>query len=391
MVENNIPYWMAFAHAKNFSNRRKMDFLIDVVHGKQTIENALLKVKSGDKLGFEFTDKEWQGIQEAVFEIPNYSFLAEQLNAQGIDIVHIMEKFAYPKILKENLKKDAPIVIYTKGNADLLNKNSIAIVGSRNCSDISLEFTDRIARNAVIGKSVIVSGFAKGVDKKALDSAIKYKGQSIIVLPQGIETYTAKTYYPETIRGDVLFISTYHPKAPWSVGLAMDRNKIIYGLSAEIYAAEAGDTGGTWEGVMNGIKRGRKVFVRMASSNEKNANNLLISKGALPVDDLGKVVTTEEMPILNVSEPNTKYDSPPKSNFTDKEIVEKVISKLNSSIGKGVTVNDIIELLHLDKKTSSRINKLLSEHPNLSKSKKGRENYFHLTIQIPQQTSIFSS
>ena len=97
-----------------------------------------------------------------------------------------MEQYAYPKVLKENLKKDAPIVIYTKGNADLLNKNSIAIVGSRNCSKKSLDFADIIAKNAVVQKSVIVSGFAKGIDKQALDSALKYKGQSIIVLPQGI-------------------------------------------------------------------------------------------------------------------------------------------------------------------------------------------------------------
>lgn len=380
---------MAFAHAKNFSNRRKMDFLIDIVHGKETIENALLKIKSGDKLGFDFINKEWEGIQDAVIEIPNYSFLAEKLFSQGVDIVHIMEKYVYPKILKENLKKDAPIVIYTKGNADLLNKNSVAIVGSRNCSEISLEFTNTVAMNAVRRKSVIVSGFAKGIDKQALDSALTHKGQSIIVLPQGIETYKAKTYYPETIRGDVLFISTYHPKAPWSVGLAMDRNKIIYGLAKEIYAAEAGDSGGTWEGVMNGIKRGRKVFVRMASASERNANNLLISKGAIAVDTIGNVIENLQIAHLAVREPNSQYEVPTIVDITDNEIIEKVIDELKSRMGKGIMINDIIDLLQLDKKTSSRIIKLLTANPTFSISKKGRANYYNLSNLIPKQSSIF--
>jgi predicted Rossmann fold nucleotide-binding protein DprA/Smf involved in DNA uptake len=389
MTNNPIPYWMAFAHAKSFSNRRKMDFLIEVVHDKETIETALLKIKSGDKLGFEFSNKEWEGIQDAVSEIANNAFLAEKLIDQGIEIVHVMEKYAYPKVLKENLKKDAPIVIYTKGNADLLNKNSVAIVGSRNGSNKSLNFTDIIAKNAVARKSVIVSGFAKGIDKQALESALKYKGQSIIVLPQGIETYTTKTYYPAIVGGDVLIISSYHPKAPWSVGLAMDRNKIIYGLANEIYAAESGNTGGTWEGVLDGIKRGRKVFVRVAAADEKNANNLLISKGAIPVDESGMILESHETPSTMVNEPEMILEESLNPEYGDREIVEIVIQELKSKHGKGLTANEIIELLNLDKKKVPKINKLLSSHPELVKSKKGRVNLYHLKSQAPRQTSFF--
>ncbi|HAH58304.1 MAG TPA: DNA transporter [Bacteroidales bacterium] len=389
MTNNPIPYWMAFAHAKSFSNRRKMDFLIEVVHDKETIETALLKIKSGDKLGFEFSHKEWEGIQEAVSDIPNNAFLAEKLIDQGIEIVHIMEKYAYPKVLKENLKKDAPIVIYTKGNADLLNKNSIAIVGSRSCSKKSLDFTDTIAKKAVAEKSVIVSGFAKGIDKQALDSALNHKGQSIIVLPQGIETYTTKTYYAAIVRGDVLVISIYHPKAPWSVGLAMDRNKIIYGLAKEIYAAESGNTGGTWEGVLDGIKRGRKVFVRVAAAEEKNANNLLISKGAVPVDESGMILKPQETHSTLVDVSQNSLEGSKEQEYSDKDIVEMIVKELKSRNGKGITANESIELLKLDKNKASKINKLLSSHPAFIKSKKGKENFYHLKSDTPRQTSFF--
>ncbi|MDX9942540.1 MAG: DNA-processing protein DprA [Bacteroidales bacterium] len=389
MTENFSAYWMAFAHAKDFSNRRKMEFLIDVVYERESIEGVMKKIKAGDRLGFSFTEKEWQGIMQATEEIPNYSFLAEKLIERGVEIVHIMDKYAYPRILKENLKKDAPITIYTKGNADLLNCNSVAIVGSRNCSEKSLRFTDTIAKQAVKAKTVIVSGFAKGVDKQALDSALNYKGQSIIVLPQGIGTYEAKTYYSALVRGDVLVISTYHPQAPWSVGLAMDRNKIIYGLARAVYAAESGDSGGTWEGVLNGLKRGLKVYVRLASPDEKNANNLLITKGALPVDEEGKVIEG-----LSIAEPGLeseakKADKAKQSKPLEQDITVKILEELRLRKGKGITAHEIIELLGMDKKSTSRIHTLLGKQPEIIKTKKGRENYYHLKEALPRQTSIF--
>jgi DNA processing protein len=388
MTENPLPYWMAFAHAGNFTSKRKMDFLVEAVHDKESIISAINKLKSGERLGFPFTDKEWEGVQEAIAEIPNYAFLAEKLTDQRIEIVHVMEKYAYPKVLKENLKKDAPIVIYTKGNADLLNKNSVAIVGSRNCSPQSLEFTDTVAKNAVAEKSVVVSGFAKGVDKQALESALIYKGQSIVVLPQGIHTYHSKSYYAAMVRGDVLFISTYHPMAPWSVGLAMDRNKIIYGLANEIYAAESGDSGGTWEGVLNGIKRGRKVFVRLAREEEKNANNQLIAKGATPVDVMGKVIDTGD--IIQKAEDDLNEKSTGKQDlFPEEEIISRTIGMIKSRQGKGVTLSEVINLLQLNKKSREKIDKLLSSHPELVKTRKGRENCYYLKDQIPQQTSMF--
>ena len=173
----------------------------------------------------------------------------------------------------------------------IMKEKSIAIVGSRKANDASLAFTDNIAKKASADYKVIVSGFAKGVDKQSLDSSLKYKGQSIIVLPQGITTFKSgyKKYYKQIIEGDVLVLSTFYPKAPWSVPLAMARNPIIYGLASEIYVAESSEKGGTWLGVIDGLRKGRKIYVRKPQLKEKNANNILIQKGAIPVDFEGNI------------------------------------------------------------------------------------------------------
>ena len=165
-------------------------------------------------------------------------------------------------------------------------------------------------------------------------SALKYKGHSIIVLPQGITTFSSgfRKYYKQIIEGDVLVLSTFHPKAPWSVQLAMARNPIIYGLAKEIYVAESSNKGGTWSGVIDGLRKKRTIYVRMPEANEKNANLLLIRKGAKPVDMEGNILkyeVTEGNIDSHVAEPhaidngieNNILDLLKEGAYTSKEIV----------------------------------------------------------------------
>jgi len=199
----------------------------------------------------------------------------------------------YPKKLKENMPAESlPPLIYAKGNLQIFKEKSIAIVGSRDAVPVSLQFTDNIAKKASKEFNVIVSGFAKGIDKQALDSAIKYTGQSIIVLPQGILTFGSgfNTYHSQIVEGNVLVISTFPPKAGWDVGYAMTRNLYIYGLASSIYVAQSANKGGTWEGVLDGLKRSRPIYVRKPEANENNPNDELIKKGAIPVDFDGNVL-----------------------------------------------------------------------------------------------------
>ena len=87
-----------------------------------------------------------------------------------------------------------------------------------------------ICKKAATKMQVVVSGFAKGVDRKSLDSILEANGKAIIVLPQGILTAepTLKKYYQQINDGDILIFSTFYPSAPWSVQFAMARNVYIW-------------------------------------------------------------------------------------------------------------------------------------------------------------------
>ena len=291
--QSEAPYWITLAHLPKWGTEKINRLIVKIVHDFQLTLEAFFELAETDWRGqFMLSEKDIVDLTQAKNELPNNAFLAEDLYTQGYEMIPLNAQ-AYSKILKDNLKiKYAPPILYVKGNTQILQEDSIAIVGSRDASEISLRFTDHLAKMASEQYKVVVSGFAKGVDKQALDSAIKYIGHSMIVLPQGIMTFTSgfKKYYREIAEGNILVLSIFHPKSVWSTGLAMARNPIIYGLAKEVFVAQASETGGTWAGVMNGLKKGRTIYVRLPDKDEHNANRLLIQKGAIPVDFNGNPI-----------------------------------------------------------------------------------------------------
>lgn len=302
-MTSETSYWLALAHTPNITNKVKNNVVVKLFELGRSIDYFFELGKSERKEIFNLTELESEKFDSINSELPNFAFLAEDLLAQGYKIIPITSDY-YSKNLKKNLGRTySPVVIYAKGNTQLLSENSIAIVGSRKAHENSIVFTDNVARKASEEDKIVVSGFAKGVDKQALDSTLKYNGKSIIVLPQGITTFHSgyKSYYKEIVNGDLLVMSTYHPKAGWSAQLAMGRNPIIYGLASEIYVAESAEKGGTWSGVLDGLRKQRKIFIRKASSNEINANHLLIYKGGIAVDINGCETDFDKSTVKEIS------------------------------------------------------------------------------------------
>ena len=360
-------YWIAIAHLPRWQTERINKLVVQVIHEHKLSWADFFALEKQQLLKiFAFNARELTDIETAKNDLPRLAFIAEQLQNEGFQLIPINSP-DYPVILKENLKtKSSPTVLYIKGRKGILQENAVAIVGSRNAGDTALRFTDTIARKCASEEKVIVSGFAKGVDKQALDSAIAANGKSIIVLPQGILTYRSglKQYYEQIVNGKVLVLSTFFPQAGWDVGFAMARNVYIYGLANEIYVAESDTKGGTWEGAMEGLKRHRSIYVRLPEANEKNANLKLLEFGALPVGMTGEVdqarvkQNTSLFHSSNISvanEPAANYNS-------ENRDIEKEILDL---LGKGAyTSQEIILALKLDWE-SRKITAFLNKNPNV--------------------------
>ena len=378
-MNKEAAYWIALAHLPRWGHLKINNLIIKFYHeNKLSIVDFFQLSETDWKNEYDLANKEAEDLKKAKSELGSNAFLAESLNNEGYQLIPITSS-EYSKILKENLKAaHSPALLYLKGNKQIMSEKSIAIVGSRNASDKSLEFTNNIAKLASKEYKVVVSGFAKGVDKQALDSAIAYKGQSIIVLPQGIMTFGSgfKKYYKQIVDGDILVLSTFFPKAPWKAELAMARNPIIYGLADEIFVAESSEKGGTWSGVVDGLRKNRKIFVRKPDPSERNANNLLIQKGAIAVDFNGNLIQTYKQVELNqtkifVNEPNENYEI-------------KIIELLKTG---EFAVKDIIKKLQLSW-TDKKLRDFLKSNNEVETINK-KPQKFTLKSVLEQQQTLF--
>lgn len=382
-------YWIALSHLPKWRVERINLLIVDILHNKNMQLSEFFELEPISwQNDFNLSQKETLDVQKALDSLSNYSFLVEDLFSQGFNIIPINTQ-EYSAVLKKNLKlKHSPPLLYVKGNASLLQEPSVAIVGSRKASDIALRFTDIFAEKCACDSKVVVSGFAKGVDRQALDSILNYHGRSIIVLPQGIMTFGSgiKNYYKQLVDGEVLVLSTFYPKTPWSVGLAMARNVYIYGLAEEIFVAESDNKGGTWSGVLDGLKKGRKIFVRQATINEKNANNILIEKGATAVDLQGDAISALEIKtkVHVLAEDISAYPAQSSKEDTFEQRVVRYLKKA-SNPKTSEEIKDALQLEELARILTIKIKKI----PGVVCSKRKNKLVFYLEGKKQLQQELF--
>lgn len=356
-----LAYWVAIAHLERFRRIKINNLAVQILHEKKISFSDFFILSDVEyRNEFALNQREIDALRNAYRKLPNIFFAIKNLIKRDINIITLNSK-NYPKKLKNNLKiGKSPTVLYTQGNLKIFNEKTIAIVGSRDASGKSLEFTDKIAERASRNFEVVVSGLAKGVDRTALESALKYFGQTIVVLPQGIATFNSgfKKYKKQIAAGDMLVVSAFPSKAGWSVEHALARNPIIYGLADKIYIAETADSGGTWAGALDGLKKERKVFVRMPEPEEKCANILLIENGAIPVDISGNEIPHAALSLEFFDERKSKAPFGKKSPSENMNLLEPIFRLLESIDNAPMSSADFIRKLKLDINVGSLTSKL---------------------------------
>lgn len=187
---------------------------------------------------------------------------------------------SYPQVIKSAIK--VPPVLYCQGNLDLLQKDAIGFCGSRKVSRLGLETTRAMASNAVCNQITVISGNAKGVDLAAHYSALEEDGETILVLPEGIDYFRIRAELkPVWDWRRALVISQFEPQARWQSWRAMKRNELVVGLSNAVIVVEAGEKGGTLNAGNTALKMGRPLFVADYENLPQNAigNSMLSSRG----------------------------------------------------------------------------------------------------------------
>jgi DNA processing protein len=91
----------------------------------------------------------------------------------------------YPKRLK--MCNDSPLLLYSKGNADLNNQKVISIVGTRNATEYGKHMCKQLVEELQPYDPLIVSGLAYGIDVCAHKECVRNGVTTIGVLAHGLD------------------------------------------------------------------------------------------------------------------------------------------------------------------------------------------------------------
>jgi DNA processing protein len=203
------------------------------------------------------------------------------LTKNNISIINIFD-YDYPSKLK--VIYDPPITLFVKGNKEILNENSIAIVGCRDASLYGKNTAENIAYELAKNNINVVSGLARGVDTHSHIGAINGNGKTIAVLGSGLDI----VYPPENrllynkILENGAIISEYIVGTRPTPANFPVRNRIISGLSDGVIVVEAKKKSGSMITTDFALEQGKELYAVPGNidSERSEGTNELIKQGA---------------------------------------------------------------------------------------------------------------
>jgi DNA processing protein len=202
----------------------------------------------------------------------------------------------YPQALLQIY--DPPVLLYVRGDPQVLNLPSLSIVGTRRPTLYGTQMAQRLGRDLAARGLVIVSGMARGIDAIGHQGAMDANGRAIGVLGTGIDVCypkeNKKLYEKVLERGAIIseFPLRTHP-APENFPV---RNRIVAGMPLGVVVIEGAQYSGSLITARLAMEFGREVFGVPGNVTQpvSFAPNQLIKQGAKLVSCVEDVI--EELP-----------------------------------------------------------------------------------------------
>ncbi|AOY90309.1 DNA protecting protein DprA [Marinobacter salinus] len=209
----------------------------------------------------------------------------------GIGIVSPEEEH-YPEALHHI--HDAPLVLYTRGDQTLLNRDQIGVVGSRNATRAGLDHARKFAAELGLRNLLVTSGLALGVDGAAHAGALDAGFPTVAVIGCGLDRIYPNQHrrLGERVIEQGLMVSEYPPGTPARAAHFPQRNRIISGLSRGVLVVEAGLKSGSLITARMALEQGREVFAIPGSVHSPVARGChhLIKQGARLVETVDDIL-----------------------------------------------------------------------------------------------------
>ena len=220
----------------------------------------------------------------------------------------------YPERLREIY--DPPPVLWVRGDAKLLSRPAIAIVGTRHPTPYGTGVAEMLARDLAARRLLVVSGMARGIDSCAHKGALQARMPTLAVWGTGIDVVYPKENkkLAEEILASGGAIVSEMPMGTFPAPQNFPRrNRILSGLCVAVLVVEAGENSGTRVTARCAAEQNRDLFAVPGNVTNKGSwtPNTLIKQGAKLVatwedvwEDLPSQVRLEleaEMPVASGS------------------------------------------------------------------------------------------
>ncbi|MET9510051.1 DNA-processing protein DprA [Streptomyces flavidovirens] len=225
----------------------------------------------------------------------------------GANLTTVLDS-SYP----ENLRSvpDLPPFLFFRG--DLFaeaDKNSVAVVGTRDASDIGLSRAKRVARELGEAGFTISSGLARGIDTAAHETALHFERRTLAVLGTGITRCYPKENAGllEQITQSGAVLSQFWPSRSPGRDTFPRRNHVTSGISLASVVIEASRTSGAKMQARVASEQGRHVLLlRSLVETQEWARKMVESGRATTVDSTTQIIERLRDPTPTRHQPLTE-------------------------------------------------------------------------------------
>jgi len=218
----------------------------------------------------------------------------------------------YPAALRDLVP--APDPLWLDGDEGVLDRPSVAIVGTRRMSPYGERVARELAAALAHAGAVVVSGLAQGIDCAAHGAAMDARGASVAVLGEGITSFLAnargrRRRLAVALRAHGALVSPYPPIVPAQGWMFAKRNAVIAALSGAVIVVEAPSGSGALITAADAVRLGRPLFAvpgPLGATTCEGTNELIASGAAracLGPDEVARIVGLVAAPRVATADP----------------------------------------------------------------------------------------
>jgi DNA processing protein len=344
---DNLSFWLAATHLRGMSSRTFMQW-----HAIFPDIKGMFSKSRAELAGFGMSAKHINALLEPDWREVDKALLWSQ--ELGNHLVTITDKH-YPQLLKQIY--DPPLVLYVRGDPDILCMPQVAMVGSRHASPIGIKNAEQFAGQLTRFGYAITSGLASGIDAASHRGALSAGGKTLAVIGTGqhcIYPVSNRALHEQIIASQGAVVSEFSlDTKPVAYHFPM-RNRIIAGLSMGVLVVEAAIKSGSLITARLAMEEGREVFAIPGSIHHVQSRGChkLIREGVKLVEtaaDIVEEIGALKAIALSLPEPKTGRNLKQKIPAKELQILEQIeyaVTPLDEIILRsGLTISEVSAIL----------------------------------------------